>query len=429
MLFPTALAHIVAGALTLPIAFAAPYISPSDRRNGHPWNQGPSDVLKPKIVIISMFSYEADVWHGIPEFDLLEKNVTVTGFSPQYPEAHCTANGEICQVITAMGEINAAATITALVLSPLFDLQSTYFLIGGIAGVNPEVATICSVTFARYAVQVALQYEIDAREIPANFSNGYVPLGSMSPDQYPLSIYGTEVFELNANLQHQAAFFAQQATLQDSATAMAFRSNFHPDIAGTNIYAAGASAPSVVQCDSATSDTWFSGTLLSEAFGNYTRLVTNGTGNYCTTSQEDNGTLEALIRGAKAGLLDFARIIVMRTGADFDRPFPGLDPTVNLFYTETLQGAFGPSVANIYLAGIKIVEGILNNWTAMFESGVAATNYIGDILGSLGGTPDFGPGSTTGETLMSTSTAGVKGRMWPGMVEKEGNALLPRMRV
>jgi len=103
MLFPTALAHIVAGALTLPIAFAAPYISPSDRRNGHPWNQGPSDVLKPKIVIISMFSYEADVWHGIPEFDLLEKNVTVTGFSPQYPEAHCTANGEICQVITAMG--------------------------------------------------------------------------------------------------------------------------------------------------------------------------------------------------------------------------------------------------------------------------------------------------------------------------------------
>jgi len=91
--------------------------------------------------------------------------------------------------LTSAKEINAAATITALVLSPLFDLQSTYFLIGGIAGVNPEVATICSVTFARYAVQVALQYEIDAREIPANFSNGYVPLGSMSPDQYPLSIY------------------------------------------------------------------------------------------------------------------------------------------------------------------------------------------------------------------------------------------------
>ena len=48
-------------------------------------------------------------------------------------------------------------------------------MIAGIAGVNPEVATLGSVTFARYAVQVALQYEFDAREIPANFTTGLVP--------------------------------------------------------------------------------------------------------------------------------------------------------------------------------------------------------------------------------------------------------------
>lgn len=35
-----------------------------------------------------------------------------------------------------------------------------------------------------------------------------------------------------------------------------------------------------------------SGTLLSQAFGNYTTLVTNGTGVYATTAQEDNATLE-----------------------------------------------------------------------------------------------------------------------------------------
>lgn len=69
-------------------------------------------------------------------------------------------------------EINAASTITALTFSPLFDFTSTYFLIAGIAGVNPEVATLGSVTFARYAVQVALQYEFDAREIPDNYTTG-----------------------------------------------------------------------------------------------------------------------------------------------------------------------------------------------------------------------------------------------------------------
>lgn len=79
-------------------------------------------------------------------------------------------------------EINAAVTITALVFSPLFDLTTTYFLIGGIAGVNPEVATLGSVTFARYAVQVALQYEFDAREIPDNFTTGSVlPLPHQPP--------------------------------------------------------------------------------------------------------------------------------------------------------------------------------------------------------------------------------------------------------
>ena len=45
-------------------------------------------------------------------------------------------------------------------------------MIAGIAGINPKVATLGSVTFARYAVQVALQYEFDAREIPSNFTTG-----------------------------------------------------------------------------------------------------------------------------------------------------------------------------------------------------------------------------------------------------------------
>ena len=55
-------------------------------------------VIKPKVLIFSMFDPEAEVWYGIPEFDVLAMNVTVPGFSPLYPDAHCTANGEVCQV-------------------------------------------------------------------------------------------------------------------------------------------------------------------------------------------------------------------------------------------------------------------------------------------------------------------------------------------
>ena len=69
-------------------------------------------------------------------------------------------------------EINAANSMNALTFSGLFDFTTTYFLIAGIAGVSPKVATLGSVTFAKYAVSVELQYEFDAREIPANFTTG-----------------------------------------------------------------------------------------------------------------------------------------------------------------------------------------------------------------------------------------------------------------
>ena len=57
-------------------------------------------VIKPKVFIISMFSYEEEAWQGIPEFNLYTRNITVPGFSPLYPDAHCTGNGDICQVTT-----------------------------------------------------------------------------------------------------------------------------------------------------------------------------------------------------------------------------------------------------------------------------------------------------------------------------------------
>jgi purine nucleoside permease len=352
---------------------------------------------------------EAEIWWGIPEFDILAQNITVPGFSPLFPEAHCTADGEICQLVTGEAEINAAVTLASLVASPSFDLTTTYFLIGGIAGVNPEVATVCSVTFARYAVQVALQYEFDPREIPDNFSTGYVPQGSKTPDEYPQSIYGTEVFEVNDALRKLAVGFAQTATLNDSAEAIAYRALYASE---DGIYAAALEPPSVVECDVATSDVYYSGRILSEAFGNYTKLATNGTGVYCTTAQEDNATLEAMIRAAAAGLLDFSRIIIMRTASDMDRPYIGEAATTNLFWAN--QGAFVPAVQNIYLAGVKVVEGILDGWNSTFAKGVEPTNYIGDIFGTIGGTPDFGPGAVfNDDPVTSVGKRGVVRRRVP----------------
>ncbi|KAI0631371.1 purine nucleoside permease [Trametes polyzona] len=354
--------------------------------NASPALYSRSSRIAPKVVIVDAFEPEELSWYGTTEFNLLERNVTVPGFSPLFPQAHCTKDGSICQVVTGEAEINAASTITALVLSPLFDLTHTYFLIAGIAGISPKVGTLGSVTFARFAIQVALQREFDAREKPENFPSGYFSQGTTAPGVYPHSIYGTEVFEVNDNLRKLAMSFASSATLVDDARSQEYRAHYAKDPS----FAAAAAPPSVFACDTATSDVYFSGALLSEAFENATTLFSNGTATYCTSQQEDNGILEALVRGARAGLVDFARVIIMRTGSDFDRPYPGQTAAENLF---AHSPGFNISVQNIPIAGVPVVAGIVVQWEERFKKGIKPDNYIGDILGSLDGKPDFGPGS------------------------------------
>ncbi|KAJ8483257.1 hypothetical protein ONZ51_g4841 [Trametes cubensis] len=365
--------------------------------------------IAPKVFIIDMFDDEGSSWFGIPEFNVLEQNITVPGFSPLFPQAHCTQDGNICQLVTGEAEINAASTITALVHSPKFNLTQTYFLIAGIAGISPKLGTLGSVTFARFGVQVALQYEFDAREKPANFPTGYVPQGSFAPDQFPQELYGTEVFEVNEDLRQFAIQMAKTGKLFDDAQSQQYRANY----ASNPAFAAGAAPPSVVACDTATSDVFWTGNLLGEAFENTTKLFTNGTATYCTTQQEDNGTLEALMRGALSGLVDFSRIIIMRTASDFDRPFPGQSAATNLFL---MSPGFEISIQNIPAAGVPIVTSILSQWGQRFERGLKPSNYIGDIFGSLGGKPDFGPGSLFGGKPATLPKRSLRSRMRRGAI-------------
>ena len=70
--------------------------------------------VKLKVFIISMLPPYGEVWWGIPEFDLLATNITVPGFSPPFPDAHCTADGGICHLVT--GESGGCLFPTVLVV-------------------------------------------------------------------------------------------------------------------------------------------------------------------------------------------------------------------------------------------------------------------------------------------------------------------------
>lgn len=302
-----------------------------------------------KVMIISMFAPEGQVWldHLGPW-----ESIPVAGLSPDYPNVHCNKQ-DICVMTTGMGHANAAASTMALAFSPRFDLRQTYFLIAGIAGIDPAQGTIGSAAWAKYLVDFGIQWELDGREIPPGWNTGYLGINTTNPNQKPPLDYKTEVFQLNPQLADAAYALSRNVVLTDSAQAQAARAKFS--------YAPANQPPSVIQCDTLAGDTWFSGTDIGQRARDWTKIMTDGKGTYCTTQQEDNATFEALTRAANAHRVDLSRVADLRTGSDFDRPYAGQTSADNLL-NYAAQGGFMPAVANLFVTGNPLVQAIATHW-------------------------------------------------------------------
>ena len=309
-----------------------------------------------KVMVITLFGPEAAPWLAqLP----LKQAVRVAGLSAAYPDVRCTESG-ICVMTTGMGHANAAASTMALVLSPQFDLSHTYFVVTGIAGIDPNVGTLGAAAWARYLVDFGLQQEFDVTEAPPQWQGGYVGIGAADPSTKPKLAYGTEVFQLDEALLQRALALSRGARLEDNDSAAAYRKQYPQ--------AAAQAAPGVLQCDTLAGDTWWHGARLGERASAWTRLLTDGKGTYCTTQQEDNATYEALRRGAAAGRLDLHRVAVLRTGANFDRPHPGQTAQESL---AAQSGGFPISTANLYHAAWPLVSDIVTRWP-QWREGVPA---------------------------------------------------------
>jgi purine nucleoside permease len=317
-------------------------------RNGERTGAGGAPFA-PKVMIVNMFGAEAAPF--ISGLHLTTAH-PVAGLSSRYPAVLCDGE-DVCQMTTDMGYSNAAASITALLYASRFDLRQTYFIIAGIAGINPKLGTIGSTAWADYAIDYSLSHEIDAREMPAGWAYGYFGIHTRSPDEKPQFGYRTELFHLDPALVTRAYELSKHVVLSDSPAAQAYRAHFP---------AAPANAPpAVLRCDTVSGDTWFGGSTLARRAEDWSKLLSDGKATYCTSQQEDNATLEALRRGQAAGKIDGRRMLIVRAGSDVDRPPPGQsDSGILLRYAD--QGGFGPATANLVLTARPVIREIVDHW-------------------------------------------------------------------
>src|SRR3954470_12320265 len=137
------------------------------------------ETIAPKVVIVAMFEPGKDTGDVPGEFQFWVERLRLDKVYPlpsAYHDVRSNADGSVIGIVTGVGNTRAAATIMALGSDSRFDLSKSYWLVAGIAGIDPADASVGSAAWAEWIVNGDLGHEIDPREIPADWPTGYVPL-------------------------------------------------------------------------------------------------------------------------------------------------------------------------------------------------------------------------------------------------------------
>ena len=311
-----------------------------------------------KVVVVAMFEMGADTGDTPGELQYWVERDHLDRIYPLaagYHAARMNGDGEMA-VLTGQGTAHAAATIMALGLDPRFDLSHAYWIVAGIAGASPERASLGSALWARWVVDGDLGYEIDAREMPPDWSTGYVPLRKARPFEPPATPLDGQVYALNGGLAEWAFNLTRGTQLADSDRLKEIRSHFDG--------AAAQRPPFVAMGDEVSSSTYWHGKLADAWAAEWMTYFTGGKGQFVTTAMEDTGTLQSLQFLSNAGRVDWRRIMVLRTVSNFDRQPHGMSAAESLADQRTSKfGAYLPSLESAYTVGHIVVHELLTHWT------------------------------------------------------------------
>ena len=313
--------------------------------------------IKIRVVIVAMFESGNDTGDRPGEFQFWverDKLDQVLPFPAGYRDLRINARQGVLGVLTGAGVTNACATIMALGMDPRFDLSKSYWLIAGIAGVDPEDASLGSAAWANYVLDGDLVRELDSREAPAQWPYGRLALGSRKPNEMPKRPFAdTVMFQLNSKLVDWAYSITKDLKLMDTPEMAAYRARYKG-------FPKAVVPPFVLKGDSLGSSTYWHGKIMNQWANDWVKLWTGGQGNYVMTNMEDNGTVTALARLAKIHKVDFRRVLVLRTASNYSMQAPGQSAEESVFaeYVGSL-----PSLESAHLVGRTVLHKLLENWS------------------------------------------------------------------
>lgn len=316
----------------------------------------------PKVIILSLFEPTGD----IPgEQSLFRERMD---FTESYEIAGAMGRlfmneKGVGAFLLGIGAAKPAISLMALGFDERFDLRKTYFMIAGIAGADPHVTSLGSVAWARFAVDGNLAFDIDAREIPTDWSTGLFPLGSNAPYEMPPREDGgvflkDEVFELNGALRDWAYELTKGIKLQDT-EGMASSRELYTDTPE------GSGAPKVMKGDVLASERFWHGIHHTEWAQRWVSMWTEGQGTFTMSSMEEMGALRAFETLATQSKIAFDRIMILRSASNYCKQPPCKSAVENMTSEESEEDrypAFLPSLENLYRVGSVVAERLVEDW-------------------------------------------------------------------
>jgi len=310
-----------------------------------------------KIVIVTTFEVGADTGDTPGEFQFWVEREHLTeslDFPGGVHAIRTNADHSIIGIVTGTTLVNSTTSIMALGLDPRFDLTHAYWLLNGIAGVDPHVASLASAAWASYVVGDVSRY-IDPKDAPSDWPYGFFVSGAHQPNVMPEkanSAFGRNVYELNPALVAFAYGLTKDIKLTDTPPMQEVRAAYK-DMPNAQ------KPPFVLMVDTFASDYFWHGPTSTQYAEDWVKLWTGGKGTFAMTEMEDSGVTEAMRRLDSMHRVDFQRLMVLRVASNYCMPPPGHTSIESL--TAPFTG-FRPSLESAYTVGNTVIQALLADW-------------------------------------------------------------------
>ena len=325
----------------------------------------PQSQLPVKIVLVTMFEIGDDLGDAPGEFQFWRERRNLyqkIDFPHSHHDLFYNPNSQILGLVTGIGTAKAASATMALGLDDRFNLSKAYWLVAGIAGIDPEDASIGSVVWSSVLVDGDLGYEIDSREMPRDWNTGYFSFKTKEPFAQPRpELPMGEVFMTNTGLRDWAFELTKNLELMDSSEFQALREAYvdHP---------AALRPPFVLTGGHLAAMTYWHGALKNAWANELVRYWSDGEANFVTSAMEETGTFQSITYLDNAGLVDKTRFLVLRGGSNFTMQPPTLTAAQSLLRESDGYAGLEASLENVYLAGSVVIDELLTGWDQYSEN-------------------------------------------------------------